>query len=93
MRVLQLSIFYQKISDDNRITTTHISLYMALFELWNRNHFKNPVSVTRSGVMQVAKISGIATFHKCMKDLVSFGYIEYMPSYDPAVSSRVNLLN
>ena len=42
--------------------------------------------------MEVAKISGLATYHKCMKDLVEFGYIQYDPSYNPAVNSQVRLL-
>lgn len=92
MRVQQLSQFYLRIKDDNRISTTHISLYMALFEYWNLNHFRNPVFITRFTLMQVAKISGFATYHKCIKDLNDFGYIQYLPSYDPAINSKVNLL-
>jgi hypothetical protein len=42
--------------------------------------------------MFVAKISGPATYHKCIKDLNDFGYIEYVPSFNPAINSRVYLL-
>jgi hypothetical protein len=42
--------------------------------------------------METAKISGIATFHKCIKDLDELGYISYLPSRNPAVNSRVYLL-
>ena len=42
--------------------------------------------------MEVAKISGLATFHKCIEDLNDFGYIQYLPSYNPATSSQVNVL-
>ncbi len=41
--------------------------------------------------MEVAKISGLATYHKCIKDLHDYGYIQYEPSYNPAVSSQVYL--
>jgi hypothetical protein len=65
---------------------------MALFQLYNLNGFRNPVSIYRKRVMEVAKISGLATFHKCIKDLHGFGYIQYLPSYNPAIESQVNLL-
>ncbi len=91
-QVKELTSFYSAIRDDNRIGTTHVSLYMALFQFYNLNFFKNPVEITRTKVMEAAKINGLATYHKCMKDLDEFGYIEYVPSYNPAISSRVRLL-
>lgn len=91
-QVIELSNFYSAIKSDNRIGTTHISLYMALFQFYNLNKSNNPIVITRTAVMEVAKISGLATYHKCMKDLVEFGYIEDVPSFNPAIGSRVNLL-
>ena len=88
----ELTIFYSAIKNDNRIGTTHISLYMALFQFYNLNRLENPIQITRTGVMEVAKISGLATYHKCMKDLVEYGYIQYQPSYNPSISSQVVLL-
>ena len=88
----ELTSFYSAIKSDPRIGTTHISLYMALFQFYNLNRMENPIQITRTGVMEVAKISGLATYHKCMKDLVEFGYIQYLPSYNPAVGSLVLLL-
>ncbi len=91
-QVQQLTHFYSAIREDNRIGTTHISLYMALFQFYNLNRFCNPVEITRTTLMEGAKISGLATYHKCIKDLNDFGYIEYMPSYNPAITSKVYLL-
>lgn len=88
----ELTNFYSAIKNDNRIGTTHISLYMALFQFYNLNRLENPIQITRTGVMEVAKISGLATYHKCMKDLVEYGYIQYQPSYNPSISSQVVLL-
>jgi len=45
-----------------------------------------------TAVTEIAKISGLATYHKCMGDLNEFGYIEYKRSFNPAVSSLVYLL-
>lgn len=91
-QVKELTSFYSAIKSDPRIGTTHISLYMALFQFYNLNKLSNPIAITRTAVMEVAKISGLATYHKCMKDLNDFGYIKYEPSYNPAISSQVVLL-
>jgi replication initiation and membrane attachment protein DnaB len=91
--VKELTSFYSAIKSDHRIGATHISLYMALFQFYNLNKLNNPIQITRTAVMEVAKISGLATYHKCMKDLVEYGYIQYEPSYNPAISSRVYLLH
>jgi hypothetical protein len=88
----QLTNFFSAIKEDPRIGTSHISLYMALFQFYNLNSFQNPIKITRTTVMEVAKISGLATYHKCMKDLVEFGYIIYHPSFNPTISSQVYLL-
>jgi hypothetical protein len=88
----ELTSFFSAIREDHRIGTSHISLYMALFQFYNLNQFQNPVDITRAMVMEVAKISGLATYHKCIKDLVDFGYIRYQPSYNPAINSQVYLL-
>ena len=92
-QVKELTNFYSAIKSDPRIGTTHISLYMALFQFYNLNRLENPIQITRTAVMEVAKISGLATYHKCMRDLVEFGYIQYLPSYNPAISSQVYLLH
>lgn len=91
--VKELTRFYSAIREDPRIGTTHISLYMALFQIYNLNGFQNPIFITRADVMMTAKIFGFATYHKCMKDLVECRYIEYLPSFKPGVKSRVILLN
>jgi hypothetical protein len=90
--VKELTNFYFAIRKDHRIGATHISLYMALFQLYNVNGFRNPIGITRALVIDVAKISGLATYHKCIRDLHDFGYIHYIPSCDPAIKSQVYLL-
>ena len=92
MRVPELSSFFVSIRSDNRISTSHISLYMALFECWNQNDFQNPVTIKRKQVMEAAKISGLATYHRCIKELHEYGYIVYLPSYNSAIGSQVIIL-
>lgn len=90
--VKQLTTFFDAIKEDNRIGASHICLYMALFQLYNLNRFQNPIKITRLTLMGIAKIGGLATYHRCIKDLADFGYISYTPSYNPAVGSLVYLL-
>jgi len=92
MYVTQLTGFYTAIGRDDRITSMHISVYMALFQYWNLNSFRNPVYITRREIMQVAKVQR-NSYHKCMKDLHVFGYIQYMPSFHPVLGSQVHLHN
>lgn len=92
MSISQLAHFYRVIKEDNRISATHISLYMALFVRWNEIGFIGPVCFRRMEIMEAAKINGIATYHKCIKDLAEFGYIRYVPSFNPAVSNQAYIL-
>ena len=91
--IRHLTSFYDRIQEDNRLNPTHISLYLALFQFWNLNHFQNPISISRNEMMRLSKISAFGTYHKCIKDLQEFGYIEYLPSFNPYKGSLVNLYN
>lgn len=88
-QVKELANFYTAIKDDHRIGTTHISLYMALFHFYIMNDFQSPIKITRTAVMKTSKIYGLATYHKCLKELAVFGYIIYIPSYNPATNSQI----
>lgn len=91
--IRHLNGFYDRVQEDNRLNPTHISLYLALFQFWNLNHFRNPISISRNEMMRLSKISAFGTYHKCIKDLQEFGYLEYMPSFNPYKGSMVNLLS
>lgn len=89
MQVKELTRFYEAIKEDSRISPTHIAVYMALFECWNQNDFQNPVLIKRRQVMEAAKISGLATYHRCIRELHDYGYIYYSPSFNSAKKSQV----
>ena len=91
--IKHLTGFFDKVANDNLLNPTHISLYMALFQFWNCNRFKNPISITRDEVMRISKISSKATYHKCLKALHAKSYINYEPSYNPFRGSHVYLFN
>ena len=91
--IKHLTGFFEKVALDRTLNPTHISLYIALFQFWNCNRFKNPISINRDEVMRISKISSKATYHKCLKNLHSLGYINYEPSYNPFKGSHVILFN
>ena len=91
--IKHLTGFFNKAADEQKLNPTHISLYLALFQCWNVNRFKNPTGISRDEIMNASKINSNATYHKCMKDLQTLGFIEYLPTYNPHSSSNVNMIN
>jgi hypothetical protein len=91
--IKHLTGFFEKVAVDKTLNPTHVSLYIALFQFWNCNRFKSPISISRDEVMRISKISSKATYHKCLKNLHSLGYINYEPSYNPFKGSHVYLFN
>lgn len=67
-------------SEDVRISATHISLYMALTQEWNSKGGKNPFPINRETIMKAAKINARFTYNKCINNLQEYGYIKYLPS-------------
>ena len=84
--------FYTYVVKEATIGSSHISLYMALYQIWSRNHWSTPILIKRHEVMQLAKISSSATYHKCLKQLIEIGCIVYEPSANPAQKSKVYLI-
>ena len=88
-----LAGFFEKVSDDDRLNPSHISMYVSIFQFWNANHFQNPISISRNQVMRISKIASNATYHKCIRELNEFGYLRYLPSFNPYKGSLVHLFN
>ena len=91
--IKHLTGFFEKVATDRNLNPTHISLYMSLFQFWNCNRFKNPISISRDEIMRISKISSKATYHKCLKALHHQGYIKYEPSFNPFKGSHVIMFN
>lgn len=90
--ILHLSAFYAKVYTDARLTPHHISLYSAIFQQWNAVHFDNPFQVNRHELMKLSKIGSINTYHRCLKELHSWNFIEYQPSKIISVGSRIRII-
>jgi hypothetical protein len=91
--IRHLSGFFNKVSADERLNPTHVSLYVSLFQFWNACRFHNPISISRQEAMNVSKISSKVTYHKCIRELHLFGYLRYEPSYNPFKGSLVYLFD
>src|SRR5574343_205991 len=91
--IKHLTGFFDRVAKDKLLNPTHVSLYMSLFQFWNCNRFRNPISISRDEIMRISKISSKPTYHKCLKALHEQGYIKYEPSYNPFKGSHVFLFN
>lgn len=87
-----LSGFFKRAVNDTRLLPTHISLFAAIFYFSKDDAPGNPFQVSRSKLMRFSRIRSIATYHKCIRELVVYGYILYEPSWHPHKGSRVTLL-
>lgn len=83
-------VFFQ-FSKDNRLNPTHISLYIALFQIWNSNRFLEEFYINREEVMRFSKIGSKSTYHKCIKELSHWKYIIYYPSHNPYKGSKIKM--
>ena len=90
--IKHLNAVFELFSKDSRLNPTHISLYMAMFQLWNLNRFPKQFFINRDEVMQLSKIGSKSTYHRCIKELNHWKYIVYFPSHNPYRGSKVKML-
>jgi len=88
--IKRLTYFFDRAAADPHFTPTHLSLFMALFQLWNQSRFLPTIQIVRDDVMRLSKINSKATYHKAMGYLHRHGYINYEPSYNPFKGSRIS---
>ncbi|RXK59201.1 hypothetical protein ESA94_13755 [Lacibacter luteus] len=89
--IRHLNAFFTCIKTDDRLSSSHVSLYMALFQYWNFNRFGNPFSIYRENIMQLSKLSK-NTYHKCVKELHEAKYIYYHPSASKFQAVRISIV-
>jgi hypothetical protein len=82
--------FYSRAYDDNRLSPAHLSLYFALL------HEAACISecvlyLKRDQIMVRSKICSRVTYHRCLRSLHVYGYINYEPSFR-AGESKVQLI-
>lgn len=80
----------EAIKSDGRLNSYHISLYTALF-YYGKGIRQLPFYASRRKLMRFSRIKSGATYHKCLRELVSYGYLDYHPSFHPQQGSRIVL--
>jgi len=88
---LKLARFIKCAVSDERIGRTQLSLYIALLHCWLEQNCEEKIKITRKLLMKQSKIPAISTYHRCLKKLILFGYIEYEPSFDHYKGSKVKI--
>jgi hypothetical protein len=85
--------YMEKIREDPCVGPSHISLLAAILFLHGLQGGGGQVYAFAHELMSYAKISSTSTYVRCMTTLVRSRYIRYEASFDPAVGSRIYLLN
>jgi len=90
--IRHLSHFYTHVRKDNRLKGNDISLYHALFQIWNDHHFPTEFPIVREEVMLLCKIGSRNTYSQSIKWLHKCGYIIYHPSERPYMHSKIRII-
>ena len=64
---------------------------MALFQEWNSSRFADQFYVNRKDLMLASKIGSKSTYHRCITNLHSWGYLLYFPSNNPYKGSKIKM--
>jgi len=70
----------ESFAQDKRIIPRHISMYMALFFLWNKLKFPETIHIVRGELMPLSKLGSMKFYHLTLRELDEWGYIDYRPS-------------
>jgi hypothetical protein len=87
-----LDLFLARAGKDDRLLPTHMSLFMAILYHSDGGFSSRPFRITRRKLMLYSRIKSKATYHRCLSELVAYGYITYQPSFDPIRASTMTII-
>ena len=90
--IRHLNAFFEQVRKERRLHANHVSLYLALFHVWNCHRFQNPFPILREEVMGLSCIGSRATYVRCLKHLHHCGYISYVPAKQAYAPSYVSIV-
>lgn len=64
---LKTKRIFQQLSQDDRLTSSHVSLYLALLIMWEQNSFANSFNITRKKLMDISKIGSFTNLSQVYK--------------------------
>jgi len=91
--IKHLNHWMELVDVDDRLSAYHISLYLSLFQIWNKSRFPDKIVISRNELYRLSKIGSSKTYYKCLHQLHEFGYIRYYPSNNALKGSTVALIN
>ncbi|WP_346068113.1 hypothetical protein [Sphingobacterium siyangense] len=71
---------------------SHIGLLLAMFYYHQKERPGEFFHSSRKKLMHFSHIKSIATYHKCLSDLVLYGYVDYIPSWHPTKASKFRFI-
>lgn len=90
--IRHLNAFFAQVRKENRLQANHVSLYLALFQIWNYHRFQNPFPVLREEVMSLSCIGSRSTYVRCLKHLDHCRYIIYAQARQAYAASYVSII-
>lgn len=86
-----LKLFLERASDDPRIGPVHLGLYLAIVYLWSLQGGGAFIHISARKLMPLARIGGVRLYHRSIRQLHEYGYLQYEPPFDPERPSRIYL--
>ncbi|MGX9247013.1 hypothetical protein [Sphingobacterium multivorum] len=84
--------YLEHVAKDNRLLPSHIGLFVAMFYYHQKQPPGDYFHSSRKKLMHFSRIKSIATYHKCLSDLVLYRYIDYIPSWHPTKASSFRFI-
>ncbi len=78
------------LSRDDRLSVWHLALIFGMIQL-ARGGLGEAIYISRKKIMKIAHVGSISTYHRCLKELIELGYIDYYPSFHPGIKSKIFL--
>ncbi|RBL90450.1 hypothetical protein [Chitinophaga flava] len=90
--IRHLNAFFVQVRKETRLQANHVSLYLALFQVWNYHRFQNPFPILREEVMSLSCIGSRSTYVRCLKHLDYCRYIIYVQARQAYAASYVSII-
>lgn len=90
--IIHLNAFMEKAAKEDWLVPYHYSLYMSLFNTWNKLGFRKEFSIHRENTMKAAKLTSKTTYYKAIKQLEAGNYLVFYPSQSRFVQARVLMI-
>jgi hypothetical protein len=88
----EVEVILGRLIGDARAGPVHLCVYQAIWMCGESDGGDDPFVIRRAELMRLAKIRGMTTYFRVMRELAEWGYIEYWPSMAREGKSRVRIV-